>query len=67
MGFIKDITSIFAKNRINIQTLISARSGNEEAPIRVRFIPKNKAEIEKIKPKLEKIAGVKKVTTEVRS
>ncbi len=67
VGFIKDITSIFAKSRINIQTLISARSGNEEAPIRVRFIPKNKAEIEKVKPKLEKIAGVKKVTTEVRS
>src|SRR3989344_4043456 len=67
VGFIKDITSIFAKNRINIQTLISTRSGNEEAPIRVRFIPKNKAEIEKIKPKLEKITGGKKVTTEVRS
>jgi len=67
VGFIKDITSVFARSKINIQNLISARSGNEEAPIRVMFIPKNKPELEKISERLEKISGVKKVVSKIKS
>ncbi|OGF52517.1 hypothetical protein A3I27_02795 [Candidatus Giovannonibacteria bacterium RIFCSPLOWO2_02_FULL_43_11b] len=62
VGFIKDITSVFAKSKINIQNLISARSGNEEAPIKITFVPKNKEELEKIIKKLRDVAGVRKIT-----
>ncbi len=62
IGFIKDITSVFAKNKLNIQNLISARSGSEESPIRLTFVPKNKQELEKIIKKLRSISGVRKVS-----
>lgn len=62
IGFIKDITSVFARRKINIQNLISARSGSEEVPIRVTCVPKDKLELENIVSRLEKIEGVRKVT-----
>ncbi|KKT61708.1 hypothetical protein A2Z63_01415 [Candidatus Giovannonibacteria bacterium RIFCSPLOWO2_02_44_8] len=62
IGFIKDITSVFARRKINIQNLISARSGSEEVPIRVTCVPKDKRELDNIVSRLEKIEGVKKVT-----
>ena len=61
IGFIKDITSVFAKRKINIQNLISARSGSEEVPIRVTCVPKDKVELENIVLRLKKIEGVRKV------
>ncbi len=61
IGFIKDITSVFARRKINIQNLISARSGSEEVPIRVTCVPKDKRELDNIVSRLEKIEGVKKV------
>lgn len=67
VGFIKDISSIFSKNKINIQNLISARGGNEEVPIKITFAQKNAGEPEKIKKKIEKIEGVKKVTYSFKS
>ena len=61
VGFIKDITSVFARSRVNIQNLISARSGNEEAPINLTFVARSKEELEKIIKKLQAVPGVKKV------
>jgi len=61
IGFIKDITSVFAKRKTNIQNLISARSGSEEVPIRVTCVPKDKVELENIVLRLKKIEGVRKV------
>ena len=61
IGFIKDITSVIAKRKINIQNLISARSGSEEVPIRVTCVPKDKVELENIVLRLKKIEGVRKV------
>ena len=66
VGFIKDLTSIFARNHINIQNLISARSGSEEAPIKITFVSKNKEELEKIIKKLRKVAGVAKVLYSIK-
>ena len=67
VGFIKDITSVFARLHVNIQSLNANRSGNEEAPIRVIFIPKDKNSVPKITARLEKIAGVKKVSSKVKT
>lgn len=61
VGFIKDITSVFARRRINILNLISARSGSEETPIRITFIPKDRKDADKIASRLEKIKGVSRV------
>jgi (p)ppGpp synthase/HD superfamily hydrolase len=61
VGFIKDITSVFAKRKVNIQNLISARSGSEESPIKITFVIRNKEELEKIAKKLRAITGVIKV------
>jgi len=66
VGFIKDITSVFARAKINIQNLISARSGSEEAPIRVSFIPKSQSEVEKITNTLKKIEGVSRITSKTK-
>ena len=61
VGFIKDISSVFAKRQVNIQNLISARSGSEEAPIKLTFVIGDKERLEKIIKKLQLISGVKKV------
>src|SRR3989338_7804049 len=66
VGFIKDITEIFAINKVNILNLISNRSGNEEAPIRVTFIPKNHEEAQKIVKEIKKIEGVKKIESKTK-
>ena len=66
VGFIKDLTSVFAKNRVNIQNLIFACSGNEEAPIKITFVTKNKEELEKILKKLRVVPGVRKVTQSIK-
>lgn len=66
IGFIKDITSVFARKKINIQNLISARSGSEEAPIKVTCVLRNKEEMEDMTSRLGKIEGVKKVSAEFR-
>ncbi|MBI4059712.1 bifunctional (p)ppGpp synthetase/guanosine-3',5'-bis(diphosphate) 3'-pyrophosphohydrolase [Candidatus Giovannonibacteria bacterium] len=67
VGFIKDITSVFARLAINIQTLNANRSGNDEAPIRIIFIPKDKNSVPKIAERLEKIKGVVKIAHKVRT
>lgn len=66
VGFIKDITSVFAKSKINIQNLISARSGSEEAPIKMTFVSKNESELEKIIKKLRDVPGVRKVSYSIK-
>jgi GTP diphosphokinase / guanosine-3',5'-bis(diphosphate) 3'-diphosphatase len=67
VGFIKDITNVFARYRINLQTLSAERSGSEAAPIRLAFVPKNKTEVDKIIKHLEKISGVLKIQSKAKT
>jgi (p)ppGpp synthase/HD superfamily hydrolase len=67
VGFIKDISNIFAKLHTSIQTLTANRAGNEEAPVSVTFIPKHKNDLVKIEERLKKIPGVREVVSRFKS
>ncbi len=67
VGLIKDISGVFASLHINIQTLTANRSGNDEAPILITFIPKQKSDVAKIENRLKKIRDVTKINSKIKS
>ncbi|MBI2609821.1 bifunctional (p)ppGpp synthetase/guanosine-3',5'-bis(diphosphate) 3'-pyrophosphohydrolase [Candidatus Giovannonibacteria bacterium] len=66
IGFIKDITAVFSRLRINIQSLNADRSGNEAAPIKINFLSKGEEQIKKLTEVLKKVEGVTRVESKVK-
>lgn len=65
VGLLKDVTSIFSEFRANIENT-NSRQEDGLRIINILFTPKNHAQFEKIKSKLEKIKTIKEVTSRVR-
>ncbi len=65
VGLLKDITSIFSEFRANIENTNSRQEDGFKI-INLLFTPKNRAQFEKIKSKLEKIKKIKGVSSRIK-
>ncbi|MEK7599403.1 MAG: RelA/SpoT family protein [Patescibacteria group bacterium] len=61
IGILKDVSAVFSDFRINIRTITSLASSSLYPAINVKFEPKNREQIEKIKTRLKKIGGVESI------
>jgi len=65
VGLLKDVASVFSEFRANIENT-NSRQDDAFKVISILFTPKNHAQFDKIKSKLEKIKKVKEVASKVR-